>query len=55
MVVGDTVDGFFFNPAQFEQIEQTPEQFKYINSIYETDKRLFKLNLNFSEFLAECT
>lgn len=35
MVMGDTVDGFFFNPAQFEQMEQVPEQYKYINSIFE--------------------
>lgn len=35
MVLGDTVDGFFFNPAQFQQMEQAPEQFKYINSIFE--------------------
>lgn len=34
MVLGDTVDGFFFNPAQFEQVEQAPEQFEYINSIF---------------------
>lgn len=34
MVLGDTVDGFFFNPAQFEQIEQAPEQFEYINALF---------------------
>lgn len=34
MVMGDPVDGLFFNPGQFEQMEQAPEQFKYINSIF---------------------
>ena len=34
MVMGDPVDGLFFNPGQFEQVEQAPEQFKYINSIF---------------------
>ena len=33
VLVGDIVDGYFFNPAQFEQIEQTPEQWKYIDSM----------------------
>lgn len=33
MVVGDLIDGFFFNPAQMEQIEQVPEQYKYIRSM----------------------
>lgn len=35
MILGDTVDGFFFNPAEMEQMEQPPEQFRYINSIFE--------------------
>lgn len=35
MFFGDTVDGFFFNPAQFQAMEQAPEQFKYINSMFE--------------------
>ena len=43
MVMGDTVDGFFFNPAQFEQIEQVPEQFRYINSLYEEMAKQKKL------------
>jgi predicted MPP superfamily phosphohydrolase len=43
MVMGDTVDGFFFNPAQFEQIEQAPEQFRYINSIFEKMSKEGKL------------
>lgn len=33
MLMGDTVDGFFFNPAQMEQMEQPPEQFQYIDSL----------------------
>jgi hypothetical protein len=33
MLMGDAVDGFFFNPAQFEQIEQAPEQFAYLKSM----------------------
>lgn len=33
LALGDWVDGFFFNPAQFEQIEQAPEQFEYQKSL----------------------
>jgi hypothetical protein len=33
ILVGDLVDGFFFNPAQMEQIEQPPEQFDYMKSL----------------------
>lgn len=44
MMLGDTVDGFFWGgESQFSQIEQAPEQFKYINSIYKKmaqDKKL---------------
>lgn len=41
--VGDWVDGFFFNPAQFGEIEQAPEQFAYMRSLlkyYADNKRL---------------
>lgn len=41
--MGDIVDGFFFNPAQMEQIEQPPEQFKYAKSLlkyYGENKKL---------------
>lgn len=33
VIVGDLVDGFFFNPAQFNEIEQTPEQYDYTYSL----------------------
>jgi hypothetical protein len=33
ILLGDVVDGFFFNPAQMEQIEQPPEQFEYMKSM----------------------
>ncbi len=33
LAMGDWVDGFFFNPAQFDQIEQAPEQFAYMRSL----------------------
>lgn len=33
ILVGDLVDGFFFNPAQMEEMEQVPEQFQYVNSL----------------------
>lgn len=33
---GDAIDGFFFNPAQMEQIEQTPEQMRYLRALITT-------------------
>jgi hypothetical protein len=33
LLFGDIVDGFFFNPAQMEQMEQPPEQFQYMKSL----------------------
>jgi hypothetical protein len=41
LAIGDWVDGFFFNPAQFEQIEQSPEQFNYMRQLlkYYADHR----------------
>ena len=33
MFMGDLIDGFFFNPAQMEQIEQTPEQKAFMTSM----------------------
>ena len=30
---GDLIDCFFFRPAQYEQIEQTPEQIKYMHAL----------------------
>jgi len=33
ILCGDLVDGFFFNPAQMEQIEQPPEQFAYMQAM----------------------
>lgn len=32
--LGDAVDGFFFNPAEMEQIEQVPEQYEYIQAMF---------------------
>jgi len=32
---GDAIDGYFFNPAQMEQIEQAPEQIAYMRSMIE--------------------
>ena len=33
VLLGDLVDGFFFNPAQFKQVEQPPEQWEYVNAL----------------------
>ncbi len=33
ILVGDLVDGFFFNPAQMEEVAQTPEQFLYMHAL----------------------
>lgn len=33
MMMGDVIDGFFFNSAQMEQIEQVPEQIMYVKSL----------------------
>ena len=35
ILMGDTVDGFFWNPAEFEEMEQVPEQYGYIKSMIE--------------------
>lgn len=35
LALGDWVDGFFWNPAQMEQVEQAPEQIQYMNSLLE--------------------
>lgn len=32
-LVGDLVDAFFFNPAQFEELEQVPEQIEYARAL----------------------
>lgn len=43
LALGDWVDGFFWNPAQMEQVEQVPEQIQYMNSLlefYASHKRL---------------
>lgn len=34
MVFGDGVDGMWWNPGQMEQVEQPPEQYQYLNSIF---------------------
>ena len=41
ILVGDLVDGFFWNPAQMEQIEQMPEQYRYMKALIKhlTDSR----------------
>jgi hypothetical protein len=33
VLCGDLVDGFWFNPAQMEQMEQPPEQFAYMQAL----------------------
>jgi len=33
ILVGDVIDGFFFNPAQMGDMEQPPEQFMYMKSL----------------------
>jgi len=41
--VGDLWEGFFFNSAQMEQMEQTPEQIRYVKSLFKyvaSDNRL---------------
>jgi len=41
--MGDLMDAFFFNSAQMEQMEQTPEQLKYMKAMFKhvaEDKRL---------------
>lgn len=41
--MGDIIDGFFFNAAQMEEMEQTPEQLKYMKAMFKhvaEDKRL---------------
>ena len=35
MMMGDLIEGFFFNPAQMEQIEQVPDQYKLMRSLLE--------------------
>lgn len=35
MLMGDLVDGMFFNPGQFLQMEQSPEQFNYTHALVE--------------------
>ena len=47
IMVGDTIDGFFFNPAQMEQVEQTPEQWKYVKSLLEYLSENDKLLIGF--------
>lgn len=41
--MGDLIDGFFFNSAQMEEMEQTPEQIQYMKAMFRylsEDKRL---------------
>lgn len=33
MLMGDLIEGFFFNPAQMEQMEQVPEQYNYMREL----------------------
>lgn len=42
-LVGDLIDAFYFNPAQYEDIEQTPEQVEYARALvkyYADNKKL---------------
>lgn len=47
ILCGDMVDGFFFNPAQMEQIEQPPEQFAYMQALINHLARNRKLLIAF--------
>jgi len=43
LLLGDLIEGFFFNPAQMEQIEQVPVQHKYMRELlrfYADNKKL---------------
>lgn len=33
VLLGDAIDGYFWNPGQFEQIEQVPEQIEYYRAL----------------------
>lgn len=45
---GDLVDGFFFNPAQYEQVEQADEQYSYVRTLVKTLGKERKLLVAFS-------
>ncbi len=47
ILVGDLVDGFFFNPAQMEQVEQAPEQFLYMHALIDYLTKNRKLLIGF--------
>lgn len=47
ILCGDVIDGFFFNPAQMEQMEQTPEQYQYMNAMVNYLARNGKLLIGF--------
>ena len=47
ILLGDIIDGFFFNPAQFEQIEQVPEQLQYNEALLRHLARNKKLLVGF--------
>lgn len=47
VLVGDLVDGFFFNPAQMEEVEQAPEQFLYMHSLIDHLVKNKKLLIGF--------
>ena len=48
MLGGDMIDGFFFNPAQYEQIEQLPEQRRYLTAMIEEVGKNHKLLIAWS-------
>src|SRR3990167_575468 len=48
ILVGDLVDGFFFNPAQMEQIEQVQEQWAYVDSLLKTLASKSKILMGFA-------
>jgi hypothetical protein len=48
ILVGDLVDGFFFNPAQMEEVAQAPEQFLYMHALIDHLVKNKKLLMAFS-------
>lgn len=41
LLFGDAIDGYFWNPGQFDQVEQVPEQIEYYHALirYLSDKK----------------
>jgi len=48
VLLGDIIDGFFFNPAQMEEMEQVPEQYDYMKALVSHLANNRKLLIGFS-------